>query len=297
MKAARRPDGGPRRRRGFRWRWRRSGKRMQELQAQSDEVRQEYASGATFAPVRPADPPFKAPTARRPRVAAAAQTRGARTPTGDPAAMAQKMAESLGGAAAARGFTTGRRRRRRIAIGRWIARGGGSPGAAPGGAPVAPTTGTPKLPTDPSLRPAAACRWRRIRRRAPGRRRGVGAAVARGDSRNGRTRPTHAGRRGSRSREQRPAARRAGDGRRMAPMHGAQGGAQGKEKRRDPRTAPDEDLYTEDRPWTEGVVGNRRRKEVQDGKQGGTGRPSDRRDASGGRRRPAAGGAVAVTDG
>jgi hypothetical protein len=55
----------------------------------------------------------------------------------------------------------------------------------------------------------------------------------------------------------------------MAPMHGAQGGQQGKEKRRDPRLAPDEDLYVEDRPWTEGVVGNRRRKDVQDGRQGG----------------------------
>jgi hypothetical protein len=52
----------------------------------------------------------------------------------------------------------------------------------------------------------------------------------------------------------------------MAPMHGAQGGTQGKEKRRDPRLAPDEELYTEDRPWTEGVVGNRRRKDVQDGR-------------------------------
>ena len=52
----------------------------------------------------------------------------------------------------------------------------------------------------------------------------------------------------------------------MAPMHGAQGAQQGKEKRRDPRTAPDEDLYVEDRPWTEGVVGNRRRREVQDGR-------------------------------
>jgi len=51
----------------------------------------------------------------------------------------------------------------------------------------------------------------------------------------------------------------------MAPMHGAQGGAQGKEKRRDPRLAPDEDLYTEDRPWTEAVVGNRRRRDVHDG--------------------------------
>jgi hypothetical protein len=52
----------------------------------------------------------------------------------------------------------------------------------------------------------------------------------------------------------------------MAPMHGAHGAQQGKEKRRDPRTAPDEDLYVEDRPWTEGVVGNRRRREVQDGR-------------------------------
>jgi len=53
----------------------------------------------------------------------------------------------------------------------------------------------------------------------------------------------------------------------MAPMHGAQGAGQGKEKRRDPRTAPDEDLYIEDRPWTEGVVGNRRRREVHEGRQ------------------------------
>ena len=54
----------------------------------------------------------------------------------------------------------------------------------------------------------------------------------------------------------------------MAPMHGAQGAQQGKEKRRDPLTAPDEELYVEDRPWTEAVVGNRRRRDVQDGKQG-----------------------------
>jgi hypothetical protein len=53
----------------------------------------------------------------------------------------------------------------------------------------------------------------------------------------------------------------------MAPMaHGA-GQTQGKEKRRDPGLAPDEDLYTEDRPWTEAVIGNRRRREVQDGKE------------------------------
>ncbi|ORA36332.1 hypothetical protein BST13_12355 [Mycobacterium aquaticum] len=45
--------------------------------------------------------------------------------------------------------------------------------------------------------------------------------------------------------------------------HGA--GQQGKEKRRDPRLSPDEDLYKEDRAWTEPVIGRqipqRRRKE------------------------------------
>jgi hypothetical protein len=53
----------------------------------------------------------------------------------------------------------------------------------------------------------------------------------------------------------------------MAPMgHGA-GHNQGKEKRRDPSLAPNEDLYTEDRPWTEAVIGNRRRRDVADGKE------------------------------
>jgi hypothetical protein len=42
------------------------------------------------------------------------------------------------------------------------------------------------------------------------------------------------------------------------------GGQQGREKRRDPRFAPDEELYVEDRAYTEPVIGNRRRKDVQD---------------------------------
>lgn len=42
------------------------------------------------------------------------------------------------------------------------------------------------------------------------------------------------------------------------------GGMQGKEKRRDPRLAPDEELYVEDRPHSEPVIGNRRRRDVQD---------------------------------
>ncbi|MCB0933127.1 MAG: hypothetical protein KDB71_14680 [Mycobacterium sp.] len=43
--------------------------------------------------------------------------------------------------------------------------------------------------------------------------------------------------------------------------HGA-GHNQGKEKKRSPERSPDESVYTEDRPWTEGVVGHSRR-EVQ----------------------------------
>ena len=42
------------------------------------------------------------------------------------------------------------------------------------------------------------------------------------------------------------------------------GGLQGKEKRRDARFAADEELYVEDRAYTEPVIGNRRRKDVQD---------------------------------
>ena len=53
----------------------------------------------------------------------------------------------------------------------------------------------------------------------------------------------------------------------MAPMHGAGHGNQGKDKRRDPNLSPDEDLYTEDREWTEGVIGLRRRRDVPDGKE------------------------------
>jgi hypothetical protein len=50
----------------------------------------------------------------------------------------------------------------------------------------------------------------------------------------------------------------------MAPMHAAGHNNQGKDKRRDPNLSPDEDLYTEDRSWTEAVIGNRRRRDVQD---------------------------------
>jgi hypothetical protein len=49
------------------------------------------------------------------------------------------------------------------------------------------------------------------------------------------------------------------------PMHG-QGQGGGKERKRTPGLAPDEDIYTEDRPYTEAIIGLRRRREVQEDK-------------------------------
>jgi hypothetical protein len=50
--------------------------------------------------------------------------------------------------------------------------------------------------------------------------------------------------------------------------HGMGGqGQQGKERRRTPGLTPDEELYVEDREYTEGVIGRRpRRKDQQESK-------------------------------
>lgn len=53
----------------------------------------------------------------------------------------------------------------------------------------------------------------------------------------------------------------------MGGMGAGHGQGQGKEKKRDPKLAPDEDLYTEDRAHTEGVIGHRARREKDSGKQ------------------------------
>jgi hypothetical protein len=49
-----------------------------------------------------------------------------------------------------------------------------------------------------------------------------------------------------------------------APMHGAGHGMGGKEKKRNPALSPDENIYAEEREWTEPVIGVRRRKDVAD---------------------------------
>jgi hypothetical protein len=242
--------------------------RMEELQTQSDEVRQQYAGDATFTPVRPADPPFKpsvGSTSAGPGQGGGGG--GGEGPSGDPVAMAQKMGESMGGPQPPGGSQQGG------GAGGGAPSGGGSPsggsgGGTPSGAPGGGSpSGAPKLPTDPSLRPAAG---------GAGGGSGGGAggggsaplspAVTAETVAPGPPMPVAAG----------PApgagtpggmAGGMGGGMGMAPMHGAQGAQQGKEKRRDPGTAPDEDLYVEDRPWTEAVIGNRRRRDVQDGRQ------------------------------
>ncbi|MDT5298431.1 MAG: hypothetical protein QOG79_1673 [Mycobacterium sp.] len=134
------------------------------------------------------------------------------------------------------------------------------PGGLPGGGPK----DIPRLPTDPSLRPAAAGGGAGggsggggvppmpLQPNVGGVSVGPGSTTGGG----GAAGPTAAGSAGGGM-----------GGMGGMPMHGAGQGQGGKEKKRTPGLAPDEDIYTEDRPWTEAVIGNRRRKDVQDNKE------------------------------
>jgi hypothetical protein len=242
---------------------------LEELQRQSDEVREVYAKNATVSPVRPSDPRFA--SSGTPMTGAGGGGNGSGgpgQPAEDPTALAQRMGQSMGqpqsGSPAGAGAP----------LGGGAPCGGGSPsggGAPSGGMPAGlpgggPSTGTPKLPTDPSLRPAA----------------GGGGAGAGGGGAGGGvptmplspavsaetvapTAPAQAGPSAPAGASTGAAAGSGMGG--MAPMHGAGHQNQGKDKRRDPNLSPDEDLYTEDRAWTEAVIGNRRRRDVQDGKE------------------------------
>lgn len=245
-------------------------KRMQELQQRSDEVRRQYASDATFSPVRPAmpsrgdadtaasaggggggggqpggypaEPTGKtAPSLGQPRTTAAGRERGGWTPSG---------AAAAGGAPSGGGAPAGGN-----------GAGAGTPSGLPGGAPS-----TSKPPTDPSLRPTAASGGGGSGDGAGGGGGGMpatpmSAPVTAETVAPAPTTPGAASAAAGPSAD-RPAGAMGGG---TAPMgHGA-GAQQGREKRRDPRLAPDEELYTEDRPWTEAVIGNRRRRDVGDG--------------------------------
>src|SRR3954469_12916036 len=180
------------------------------------------------------------------------QSTGAPSPTAQPMSAQQPAAQPAAGGAPSGGAPSG----------------GGTPsggGAPSGGVPGGPSTGMPKLPTDPTLKPAA---------------HGGGGAGAGGGGGAAPSMPLSpavgaeplAPAAPGRAASVAPAAASTGAaaggamGGGMVPMgHGA-GHIQGKDKRRDPNLSPDEDLYTEDRPWTEAVIGNRRRRDVQDGK-------------------------------
>ncbi|VEG37911.1 PPE family protein [Mycolicibacterium flavescens] len=244
------------------------GRRLQELQQRSDDVRQDYASGATFSPVRPAMP--SSPDADSASVVGGpggtlAQPGGGRAGVPSSGPLPSGTADRAGGAARPGGASPGGR----------APAGGGAPssGGAPsgGGAPAGAAASGPKS-TDPHVRPAA------VGGAGAGGGRGGGAAGSGGGGgmpatpmsapvtaetvAPAPTVPAAAGGAPGSSTDGRAGTPMAGG---MAPMaHGA-GAQQGKEKRRDPRVAPDEDLYTEDRPWTEAVVGIRRRRAVSDG--------------------------------
>lgn len=143
-------------------------------------------------------------------------------------------------------------------------KGGGMPaGGMPGGMPAAAKAGT-NLPKGPNLKPAAS----------------GGGGAGHGGGGGGGPHPLQPAVAGTAVAASHEAAAHAADAAKAAgggamggagmggmPMggHGAQGQG-GKERRRTPGLTPDEELYKEDRSWTEGVIGARRRKETPDSK-------------------------------
>jgi hypothetical protein len=258
---------------------------MQQAQTASEELIAEYAAAMSPKVIQPENPPnsgldptaaTRDPNARDPQDPA--ERNGSPGGPGGPASGEPSEAspttqpvsapQSTGGQQAAGGSPSGGG----APSGGGSPSGGGAPsGGMPGGLPGGgPSTGAPKLPMDPSLKPAATGGG------------GGGAGAGGGGAGGGApsiplspavsaetvapTAPTHAAAATPGAASSGGAAG-GGMGGGMAPMHGAGHGNQGKEKRRDPNLSPDEDLYKEDRPWTEPVIGNRRRRDVQDGKE------------------------------
>lgn len=146
-------------------------------------------------------------------------------------------------------------------------KGGGMPaGGLPGGMPAA-AKAAPNLPKGPTLKPA-------------GTGGGGGAGHGGGGGGGGGPHPLQPAVAGTAVAASHGAAEHAAEAAKGAaggamgggmggmPMagHGAHGMG-GKEKRRTAGLSPDEELYKEDREWTEGVIGARRRKETPDSKE------------------------------
>lgn len=268
------------------------GLQMEQLQKQSEEIRDGYAREAAPQPVRPSTPPPPSGVPpvpvtsngdpRRPVGSDGTAPGGGGSPQGGaagdgagapsgPMAGASPMAAKAPSSAAPSGSGSpsggGAPAGGGAPSGGGAPAGGGMPGGLPGGLPGGGKD-VPKLPNDPSLRPAAADA-------------GGGAGGGSGGGGGGGVGPMPlqpnvggvsvgpgpaaggAGAAAGPSAGGAPSGAMGGMG--GMPMHGGghgQGGA--KEKKRTPGLSPDEDIYTEDRPWTEAVIGNRRRKDVQD---------------------------------
>ncbi|AFM14907.1 PPE family protein [Mycolicibacterium chubuense NBB4] len=268
--------------------------KMEKLQQESEEIRHQYALDAQPDDVNPPEPPRNTgapPTPVRsngdprrpagkppqePRGGGSGQSAGGggqpdggapaqQTPqeaqmspmsAADQAAQAAQQGGSPGGGSPGGGSPSGG------------SPGGGQGGGAPGGAPGAGMPGLgkgePKVPTGPLLKPAAAA--------------GGGAGSGGGGGGAGMpaaplqpavsaetvapTPVAAASAHGAAPGGAAGAAGAPGGGGGMggmAPMHGAQSGGSG-EKKRNPQLSQDEDLYTEERPWTEAVIGNRVRR-------------------------------------
>ena len=146
---------------------------------------------------------------------------------------------------------------------------GGMPGGLPGGSPsVKPST--PKLPGDPRLTPAASGGG------------GGGAGAGGGGGGGGvpdmplSSAPTSGestapapvqGAAAGPTRTGTAGAAPMGMGGGMAPMAGHRGGGESKEKARSPDLAPNEQIYAEDRPWTEAIIGQRRRRDTPESRE------------------------------
>jgi hypothetical protein len=275
--------------------------RMAELQKASDEVRWQYAAEGQQNQVQPEDPPRgAAPTTpvttkgdpRQPAGSGqdgesqAPGGGGPRLPGGQPPMQEAPMspaaspASTQSGGQESSGAPSGGQGSGGAATGGGQPSGGGAPsggaqsggGAPSGGESVGspgggPQSDSPKLPTDPSLRPAAASGGS-----------GAGGGADGGAPSSPLSAPVTAetvapapivgaGPGPSTAAATSTGGAMMGGGMGMAPMHAAGMGGQQQDKKRNPAVAQDEDLYTEDRPWTEAVIGNRRRRGTQEEKE------------------------------
>ena len=265
--------------------------RMAELQASSEEIRTSYAAGATTRQVEPDDPPSPVVSgtpvtaddhrrARRPAPNAAdARQAGAGAGGGQPGGAGQAPPEGMPQEAPVSPMSAAEQAGQAASQG--ASQGGGSPGGgqggsqggapsggAPSGAPPGMPglgKGDPKLPTDPSLRPAAAGGG------------GSGGGAGGGGMPSSPLQPavgaetvaptpvTATGASTTAAGGTSGGGAMAGGGMGgMAPMMGGARGGESGDKKRNPQLSEDEEIYTEERPHTEPVIGHRPRRRGPD---------------------------------